>query len=206
MNGKIASVIWQAKNTLYLLIRLEQEMSISPGTFVNLTYKGTTRSYTCCNFQPTDTLELFIKLKEGGEMSGKLESAMVGEPVEVEGPFREPPVEGKRLLLIAGGSGLAAFIPYVRENELRGERDIVLFVSSKRLVEVGFLGELLRLQKSRAVITLTREEAEGFEHGHITREMVEKYTDLNREVYACGSKAFAEAMAKQFEGAQVFSW
>ncbi len=207
MKGRIASMIWQSRDTLYLIIRLEEELPLEGTQFIKLTYRGVTRAYTCCNPGPSDTLELFIRLKEGGKMSGLLESARPGEEVEVEGPFTEARIEGERLLLLAGGSGLAAFMSLLRRNELGGGRDIALFVSAHRMVEVGFPGELLRMKNTKVVITLTREKGE-FEHGHLSREMVEKHTDLDRTIYICGPRGFSSALKEQFEDRKphVLSW
>lgn len=193
--GKIASLIWQAKNTLYMIVQLKEPMELVIGKFVKLKYKDVERAYTVCNQEKTDMLEIFIKLKEGGKMSENFKMARVGDEMEVIGPFKEVEFKTKKVLAIAGGSGMAAFISLLRENEKTRERKIMAFISAKRLIEVGFLGELLRLKKSKVIITLTREKVEGFESGRIDKKMIEKYVKPeDYTIFVCGPKNFTKAI------------
>ena len=203
LKGEIASLIWQSPNTLYLNVKLEKSMELKIGKFVKLKYQGIERAYTICNQKKTDLLEIFIKLKEGGKMSEKLKTAKVGETMDVTGPFTEVEFKTKKILALGGGSGMAAFIALLRENEIKGDRDIVAFFSAKKLVEVGFLEELLNLKKSKVIVTLTQEKVERYEHGRINREMVEKYADPSKySIFVCGPKPFTVAcgdMLKEFK-------
>ncbi|MBR9689969.1 MAG: hypothetical protein GOV01_03680 [Candidatus Altiarchaeota archaeon] len=195
--GKIESLIWQHHNILYMIIKLEKKMNLEIGRFIKLNYKGVERSYTVCNFGNTDVLELFIKMKEGGEMSQKFEISEVGDEVSVTGPFKEADFSGKKIIGIGGGSGMAAFISLIRDAEKKKDRDVVMFVSSKKLVEVGFLGELQKLKHSKAIITLTKEKSEGCESGRITKEMIIRHIDpKDYQIFICGPKSFTVAIGE----------
>ncbi|MBR9680374.1 MAG: FAD-dependent oxidoreductase [Candidatus Altiarchaeota archaeon] len=203
LKGEIASLVWQSPNTLYLNVKLEKPIELEVGKFVKLKYKEIERAYTICNQEKTNLLEIFIKLKEGGKMSEALKTAKVGDKMDVTGPFTEVEFKTNKILALGGGSGMAAFIALLRENEIKGDRKIVAFFSAKKLVEIGFLEELLNLKKSKVIITLTQEKVEGHEHGRINREMVEKYVDPSKySVFACGPKPFTIAcgdMLKEFK-------
>lgn len=200
IGGKIAELKWLSEESLEMRVNLETELPFGPGMFVNLKYNGTTRSFTACNHKPDDMLELFIRMKPGGEISGKLQNAKVGEPVEVVGPLPEVKFDSKKLLCIAGGSGMAAFVALARAVEEGLEKELVLFISARRLAEVGFREELESLKKSRLIITLTREEREGYETGRIDRASVEKYAKpADYKIFICGPEAFTLAIGEALQ-------
>jgi NAD(P)H-flavin reductase len=197
VKGKITELNWLSDESLEAKVKLEQEMEFGPGQFVNLDYKGTTRSFTVCNHKPGDVLELFIRMKPDGEISGKLKTAKAGEAVEVKGPFPEARFEGRKLLCIGGGSGMAAFVALVRAVEDGLDKEVVLFISARRLAEVGFRKELESLKKSRVIVTLTREEREGYANGRIDREFIEKHLDpAGYGIFICGPEPFTVALGE----------
>ncbi len=197
VKGRFAELKWLSDESLEARVKLEKPMQFAPGQFINLLYRGTERSYTVCNHRPGNLLEMFIRMKPGGEMSGKLKGARVGDPVEVKGPFVEARFEEKKLLCLSGGSGMAAFVALVRAVEEGLDKEVVLFISARRLAEVGFREELERLRRSRVVITLTREEREGYHSGRINRELVEQHVDpAGYAIYICGPEPFTLALGE----------
>ncbi len=195
--GKVVSVNWQSKNTFYLLIKLENEMNFSPGKFINLTYKGTTRSYTVCNHKKSDILELFIKLKEGGEISEKFKTIKVGETTSIKGLFDEEKFEGKKIIGIGGGSGMAAFIALARSIESGLDKELIFFGSSRKADEIAFPNELTKMKKVKVILTLTKEENPLFESGRICKEMIQKFVNPSGyEIHICGPEGFTKAMGE----------
>jgi NAD(P)H-flavin reductase len=197
MKGEIAKLNWLSEESLEMKLKLEESVEFGVGQFVNLQYRGTTRSFTVCNHEPGDVLELFIRMKPGGEISGKLKGAKAGEAVEVKGPFAEADFKDNKLLCIGGGSGMAAFVALVRAVEQGLDKEVVFFISARRLAEVGFRKELEGLEKSKVVITLTREEREGYPTGRINREFIEKHVKPgDYSIFICGPEKFTLAIGE----------
>ena len=197
VKGTIAELNWLSEESLEVKVALEQEMEFGPGQFINLTFRGTTRSFTVCNHRPGDRLELFIRMKPDGEISGKLKTAKVGEDVEIKGPFPEAKLDDKKLLCIGGGSGMAAFVALVRAVEEGLDKEVVLFISARRLAEVGFREELESLKRSRVIITLTREEREGYANGRINKEFIENHVNpADYSIFVCGPEKFTLAIGE----------
>lgn len=198
IKGIVANVHWQADNTLVLKVKLEKKMDFEIGQFIQLTYKDVTRNYSCCNFGEGNMLEMLIRVKPGGKMSGLLADMKAGEEVAVEGLFKEADFSKDKLLCIAGGSGQAAFMSLIRAVEEGAvDKDVVLFISSRKLEKVGFLEELRMLKKSKAVITLTRENREGCEEGRITLDMIKKHVDPEGyAIFICGPEEFTKSLGE----------
>ena len=113
------------------------------------------------------------------------------------------PNEDRKVLFIAGGTGLAPFmsmLKYIRK--LKSGTDVVLLYSIRFPNEIIRKEELEQLEKDigmKMVITVTRQEnSEGWngEKGHIDDAMISKYTPdiMDRTTYICGPLPFVKAM------------
>ena len=210
LKGIVANVDWQVENTLILRIKLKKQLEFEPGQFINLTYHDVTRSYSVCNFEKGNILELLIKMKPGGKMSELLKEMKAGEEVSIQGLFNESDFSGKKLLCLAGGSGQAAFVSLVRAVENGTlKKDVVTIFSSRKLSEVGFLNEMQNLTKVKVIITLTRESNKEYENGRISREMVKRYVKPgDYKLLICGPEGFTKAMGELFKEFEphLMSW
>ncbi|EQD39626.1 oxidoreductase FAD/NAD(P)-binding domain protein [mine drainage metagenome] len=195
-------------------------LSFDPGMFVMLTYidKSTnekiTRAFSVASAPNSDTVDFFIHMVHG-KLTTKLESARVGDVYYMTGPygqFRFIPSQDKKVLFIAGGTGLAPFMSMLKEIDAqKAGTDIVLLYSIRFPNEIIRKDELEELEKRlniRMVITVTRpQENDGWtgEKGHIDSNMIAKYaSDLNeRTTYICGPLAFVKAMKDALAGLNV---
>ena len=77
VKGKFAELKWLSGESLEARIALEGEMDFGPGKFINLTYKGTTRSFTVCSRCPR--LVPVLVPVEGWTRSKRIEEDRNGE-------------------------------------------------------------------------------------------------------------------------------
>ena len=122
----------------------------------------------------------------------------VGDTVETSGPqgtfFYEPLRDAKKVVAIAGGSGITPV--YAMANAIAdGDEDFemtVLYGSRTKkdiLFQEEFDAIMARTDKVKLVNVLSEEEAEGCEHGFITAELIKKYAgDGTYSVFAAGSQ------------------
>lgn len=104
-------------DVMHFDLELDQAMTFDAGQFVVLTAPGIPggRAYSMVNYErPTQTLELVIKKKSGGELSEWLFQAdRTGGVLDVFGPLGRAtfrPGEDRDLVAIAGGSGIAGIM------------------------------------------------------------------------------------------------
>ncbi|MCL4390577.1 FAD-binding oxidoreductase [Candidatus Marsarchaeota archaeon] len=186
-------------------------LSFDPGMFVMLTYvdKSTnekiTRAFSIASAPNSETIDFFIHMVHG-RLTSKLEDAKVGDVYYMTGPygqFRFIPSQDKKVLFIAGGTGLAPFMSMLKEIDAhKSGTDIVLLYSVRfpnEIIRKTELEDLRRRLGMNMVVTVTRpQENDGWtgEKGHIDSNMVAKYVkDLNdRTVYICGPLEFVKAM------------
>jgi len=92
---------------------------------------------------------------------------------------------------IAGGAGIAAFIAIIRQLKSRGELEgNRLIFSNKSAKDVILEGELRNMFKNGdLILTLTREEKEGYYHGRVDKSFIESnVSTFSQRFYICGPK------------------
>lgn len=177
-----------------------------------------TRAYSLSS-SPKDSLEgkyeLTIKLVDGGLMSRYiLDNWCVGTKVEVsapEGHFDYQPLrDAKKVLCLAGGSGITPFISMA--NAIAdGDEDfeMTLLYGSRNKEAIIFKDELdavaSKCDKIKVVHVLSDKGADvsvdGFEKGFITAELIRKYApdDEPYSVFICGPQQMYDFLNTELE-------
>ena len=179
---------------LTLLLREPPSMTFRAGQFVNVEVPGTTqvRSYSIANAPQDDgRIELVIKLLPGGSFSAYLESAVtVGDRLRLHGPLGELKLRlsHRKVLMVAGGSGLAPFLSILRDMERRRRQDLY------RLEEI----ERLAAASPSLVFTPVLSDADGQdwsgETGLVTELIARRFPTIEGyDAYLAGPPAMIEA-------------
>ncbi len=196
------------------IFRFESEdgtaLDFSPGMFIMLYYKANTpdeigRAYSIASAPGSKVLELIISMVHG-RLTSKLEEAHAGDIYHVSGPygqFKFDPNKNKKVLFIAGGTGIAPFLSMLRYIKEKGIGiDVVLMYSVRYPNEIIRKAELEEMEKSmglKLVVTVTRPQPGdnwSGETGHINEDMVKREVPdfAERDPYICGPPAFSNAM------------
>ena len=137
---------------LSLALREPSEMSFAAGQFINLEIPGTAdvRSYSIASAPgAADRLDLIIKLLPGGKFSTYLESELrIGDRLRLFGPLGELKLRlsHRKVLMVAGGSGLAPFLSMLRDMERRGRpRTVELVYGARQQQDLYRIEEIQRL-------------------------------------------------------------
>ncbi len=102
--------------------------------------------------------------------------------------------DAKDVIAVAGGSGITPFLSmaYAIRDGIEDFNLTVLFNSRTEdsiLFKKEFDEICAATDKVKIVHVLSREEKEGFEHGHITAELIKKYAPETYSVFICGPEA-----------------
>ena len=176
-----------------------------------------TRAYSISS-KPKDALDgkymLTIKRVDGGLMSNYiLDNWTVGTEVTVsapEGHFEYQPLrDAKKVICIAGGSGITPFISMAGAI-VDGDEDfeMTLLYGSRNKDAVLFYDELEELKKNEKINVVhvfsdpdADTSADGIEKGFITAELIKKYapSDEAYSVFICGPQAMYDFLDKEIE-------
>ncbi len=170
-----------------------------------------TRAYSISS-KPKDALEgrymLTIKRVDGGLMSNYiLDTWEVGCSVTVsapEGHFEYQPLrDAKNVICLAGGSGITPFIS-MAGAVIDGDEEfnMTLIYGSRNQDSILFYDELEEIKKTgkvNVVHVLSDDDAEGFEKGFITAELIKKYAPDNEpySIFICGPQGMYEFLDKE---------
>ena len=156
------------------------------------------------------TYILTIKRVEGGLASQYiLDNWVVGTKVTASEPLGvftyEPLRDAKTIIGIAGGSGITPFRSLAKAIA-DGDEDaeLILLYGSRTLADAVFQEEFKALEqacpKFKLVNVLSAEEAEGYEKGFITAELIKKYAPEGEySIFLCGPQAMYEFVDKEIE-------
>lgn len=181
--------------------------------FLEINGARLTRPYSISS-SPQEALEgkyvLTIKRVPGGIASNyMLDHWKVGDPVTVTGPLGEfvylPIRDGRTVIGVAGGSGITPFHSFAKAI-VDGDEDfnLILLYGSRTEKDILFREDFDALEKAsgkiKVVHVLSDEEKDGFEHGFITAELIQKYAPKeDYSIFLCGPAGMYRFLDQQIE-------
>ena len=189
------------------LMPLGQALRFWPGQYVTLGGGRVgipDRSYSIANAPRQDgAIVLQVARQDEGATSVWIHDELkVGDLVRLSGPcgtFIGDPAVDTPVLCLAAGSGLAPILSLAEAALRRGFSAPVALVFSARTKEDVYDQGLMaywqmKYRNFRFIPTLTREQAQGFQHGRVPEILPELFPDLSGySVFAAGSPAFVES-------------
>lgn len=101
--------------------------------------------------------------------------------------------DNRRIVCIAGGSGITPFISMAKSMlDCTEDYEMTLFFGVRDQQHIPYRKELEEMKKSglKVVYVLSEEEAEGYEYGFVNAELLEKYVDIgDATFFLCGPPA-----------------
>ena len=151
-----------------------------------------------------DIYKITIKRVENGLVSNyMLDNMKVGDKLDVSKPAGDfgynSIKDEENVIAIAGGSGITPFMSLAHAI-LEGTYNcnLTVFYSVRKYDDIIFKREIEEINKKKRnvqfVITLTREEKEGYLNGHLTKEMLEPYIKEFNTILMCGPKELYRSM------------
>lgn len=152
---------------------------------------------------------LTIKRAQDGFASGWiLDNWKVGGEVVVSGPegnfYYEPLRDAKRVIGLAGGSGITPFLSmaYAIRDGIE-DFELTLLYGSRTEREILYHKELSEIaaatDKVKVVHVLSDEQKDGYEHGFITARLIERYCAEECSVFLCGPAAMYAFVDREVE-------
>lgn len=152
--------------------------------------------FTSLNSDPA--LEFIIKIyPEHNSVSKKLHSLGTGDGLVLHEPFGTIRYKGKGVFL-AAGTGITPFIAILRQlhRDKQASGNTLIF-SNKKAEDVILEEELREIFGNNLILTLSREQLDGYENGRINKAMIQKHTkDFNQYFYVCGPDPFVLDLRK----------
>ena len=192
-----------------------------PGQYVNIAVPGSGqhRSYSFSSAPGNQRMTFMIKQVPGGLMSGWLDAAQAGQPLQMTGPLGSFYLRAvtRPLLFLAGGTGLAPFLSmlevlaqqHMQQGTPQDTRQPVHLVygvtRDPDLVMVDRLVDYARRIPGFTFGTCvadpqTVHERQGYVTQHLSAEVLH---GGNVDVYLCGPPPMVDAVQQHFKAANI---
>ncbi len=203
-----------ADDVKWFRLGLSEPMNFVPGQFIDLRFPGETRYHAfSIASSPKAASEVELIVKKEKEFTTRLFEQTAGAQLESVGPMGQFMHDlDSDIVTIAGGVGITPFLSllrWVRDYGIR-DRQFWLFLSNRtrnRIVCEQELRELDTLENVHVVLTLTREEPDGWdgELGHFDKDTLLTHLSsfAGKTFYTCGPGRMVDAIVKLLTDAGV---
>ena len=186
------------------------------GQYLSLKLKigesAVTRPYSISS-SPKDALKgvisVTVRSNPGGFAAGyMLDEFKEGDEVLSSGPqgnfYYEELRDPKNIVALAGGSGITPFLSMAQAiADGTEDFDLTILFGSRTREQILFKEELEyiaeKCDKVHVVHVLSDEEAEGFEYGFITADLIKKYAKEPYSVFVCGPEAMYKFLTGELD-------
>ena len=215
LNGIIIENEQRGDQYHHLKVSLSKSVGlVVPGQFAMLSIEGRKdillpRPFSIHNFDNEENASRFdFLIKVVGDGSRLLAQSSVGSPLRVLAPlgigFPAPPL-GYKVLVVAGGIGIAPLFPLVLGLR-RSHIDLHLFYGAKSQKDLICLHELLLLKG--ITISIATEDGTHGEQGLITKVLRDKvpFQAEKMVIYTCGPEPMMQAVANLAVEGMITCW
>lgn len=205
-----------ATDTLALQLSTTNDVPFLPGQYVNIAPTAEfQRSYSMANPPGGRYLKFFIALHPGGRFSEWLQSAAVGDRVELSAPrgtfyLRS---NAKPKVMVAGGTGLAPLLSMLEEIARTENRElrsvpIALLVGARhenQLFELSRLEELREQLPGLSIQVACEMVGTGspYRRGRVTELLEDLAVGLSHSIYACGPPPMIETVKRILKNKRI---
>lgn len=169
-----------------------------------------TRTYSVCSSPKQAAqglIEITVKANPGGFAADWiLENWKEGDEVTISGGegllYYESLRDQKNVVALAGGSGITPFLSMARAiRDGFEDFDLTILFGSRTESQILFKDEFDAICAEcpgvKVVHVLSDEERDGYEHGFITAELIQKYAPAEYSIFICGPEAMYRFTEKE---------
>lgn len=209
-NVKVRSVDHLTHDVLSIVADKPAGIVYKPGQAVDVSinrdgWADEVRPFTFVSLQDDDHIEFNIKTyPDHHGVTEQLLSLKPGDELLIGEVFGDIQYKGDGVF-IAGGAGITPFIAILKqlEKERKIGNNKLIFANKKR-EDIIRKDDFDRLLGKNFINILSAEEAEGFEHGYVSPDLIRKYSDENLKFYyLCGPDPMMDAVVKHLESLGV---
>ena len=172
---------------------------VRPGQFCQLRLGEATGDGHFVLIDPPGSGPLRFLLRAGGPVADALRAVEAGSHLSMRGPtgngFPIEQANGRDVLLVSAGSGLAAIRPVLLSLHSFGARRVWLYHGARTLEHVPFLDDLQRAERDGLRLTLTLSQEGNRLGDRVQNAIVRDAPDLSHAVaFVSGMQALIDAL------------
>ncbi len=201
---KIISIEHLTHDVLHLIVEKPQDFGYSPGQAVDISINkpGWEDKKTCFTFvslPEENQIEFVIKTYPSHQgITNELLSVKPGDEITIYKPFGDIQYKGDGIF-IAGGAGITPFIAIFKDLEKKNKLgNNKLIFANKAKADIILEDHFNKILGDKFINVLSDEDLEGYEHGYISQEIIQKHQEPELKFYyLCGPPPMMNAVEKQ---------
>lgn len=191
-------------DTLRVVTKKPENYKYVPGQATDMAinkngWQNEKRPFTFTSLPEQDHLEFIIKTYPDHDgATDKLLDLKAGDELILHEVFGDIRYKGEGVF-IAGGAGMTPFLCILRDLHEKGQvGNNKMIFANKTTADIILKEELEYLLGDNLVHVLSEEEKDGYVHGMVTRDLLEKQLgESNGYVYICGPPPMMKAVEEQ---------
>lgn len=210
----VGEIIEENKNTKSFILKGENLAPFQAGQYISLKVeidgKEYARPYTLTSTVKDEFYQITIQREKSGIVSNyMLDKVKVGDTFAISEPsghFTYSKLrDAKEVVAIAGGSGITPFYTMAK-SIVEGIEDfsLIIFYGAKKKEDIIFFEKMSELMfqsdKIKVIYVLSEENHSLYEHGLITKELIDKNTKKGQKsFFVCGPLGLYEYMNEELK-------
>lgn len=201
---KVKTIEHLTHDVIHLILEKPEGLSYTPGQAVDISINkpGWEDKKTCFTFvslPDENQIEFVIKTYPSHQgITNELLSVKPGDEITVYKPFGDIKYKGDGIF-IAGGAGITPFLAILKDLKKQGKLGkSKLIFANRAKADIIMEEHFNQLLGEKFINILSDEELEGYEHGYVSQELIQKHSapDL-KFYYICGPPPMMNAVEKQ---------
>ncbi|HUH51582.1 MAG TPA: FAD-binding oxidoreductase [Flavobacterium sp.] len=201
---KIKSIEKATHNVMHIKTEKPDQVDYLAGQAVDVAvdkpnWETKSRAFTFTSLPTDNYLEFFIKTyPEHKGVTDQISQLKQGDLLLIGETFGDIQYAGEGIF-IAGGAGVTPFIAILKELEVENNigNNKLIFANNTAddIIQERFFNQMLG---KNFINVLSKENKEGYEHGYITKELIESHMQgKNTHFYLCGPPPMMDAVLEQ---------
>lgn len=199
----ISSIEHLTHDVLRIIAQKPSGLSYTPGQAADVSinkpgWEEELRPFTFTSLPTDDHIEFNIKTYPSHKgVTNELLSLRTGDALILHGVFGDIAYKGEGVF-IAGGAGVTPFIAIFKQLEANNKiGNNKLIFANKTRADIILEDKFKKLLNDNFINVLSDEIVEGYEHGYISAEIIEKHLDEHTTCfYVCGPPPMMEVVEK----------
>jgi ferredoxin-NADP reductase len=203
---RIISIENETHNVMHVRTEKPANISYSPGQAADVSIDNTKwetelRPFTFTSLPSDPFLEFYIKVyPDHNGVTEQIGHLKTGDTLLIGDVFGDIKYQGEGVF-IAGGAGITPFVSILKElekeNKLGNNKLIFANSTAADIIANDFFTTLLG---DNFINVLSKEENEKYEHGFITKELIEAHMqNADTKFYVCGPPPMMDAILAYFK-------
>ncbi|MBS1571247.1 MAG: flavodoxin reductase [Bacteroidetes bacterium] len=200
---KVKSVEHLTHDVIHLTLEKPEGLVYTPGQAVDISinkpcWEDKKTCFTFVSLPEENQIEFVIKTYPSHQgITNELLSVKPGDEISVYKPFGDIHFKGEGIF-IAGGAGITPFLAILKDlkkqNNLGKNKLIFANRSKADIIMENHFNDLLG---EKFINILSDEELEGYEHGYVSQELIQKHQEPTLKFYyLCGPPPMMNAVEK----------